>query len=111
MEVGTLVMIILKDDKEILGEWNGEDEKYIHLKKAAVVLMLPTEQGAPQKTLIPAEDQGNFTDEILIKEDEVLFIKEIQVGGGVFNIYKTVVTGLVMPPKGKLVMPFKPEKN
>ena len=117
IEEGIVVAIQLKDDKEIFGEWKGivwdyeetmgeigeHASKYIKIGRAChVVITAHQIQGGmiPQKTLAKVAENDSFSDEVLIKEDNILIIKFLTKGKGLYNLYLQASTGLSIPSGG-----------
>lgn len=118
IENGTVVAIQLKDEKEVFGEWKGivwdyEEtlsdgvstaevrgecaSKYIKIGRTCQVVTthVQTQGGIiPQKTLIRVAENGTFLDEVLVKETNVLLIKTLVKGSGLYNIFLQATTEL-----------------
>jgi hypothetical protein len=114
IEDGTLVLVVLKDEKELIGKWSLPVDGYVELSEVGQIMIVPQPnaqgQMTPQKLLVGASDQGNFEDYVLVKEEAILYIKPINEKGNVYTIYKQAISNLVLPPKG-VVLPFKPENK
>lgn len=124
IEDGTVVAIQLRDEKEIFGEWKGivwdyEEtlsdgistaevrgecaSKYIKIGRTCQVVTthIQTQGGIiPQKTLIKVAENGAFLDEVLVKETNILLIKTLVAGSGLYNLFLQATTGLPTPGGG-----------
>jgi hypothetical protein len=54
----------------------------------------------PQKTMVKVAENGNFSDELLINAGNVLIIRKVIPGSGLYNLYLQAVTGLAIPQGG-----------
>jgi hypothetical protein len=108
---GSVVLVQLIGDMEIIGEWLDLYDEFVEIGKACQIVFIqmqdPTgkQQPRPQKTLVPTSDKGNFGDNVYVWRDKILIVKEILESSGVYGVYKQSVSGLVMPSKG-IVVPF-----
>lgn len=97
---GTVVEILLADDKELVGEWNGFVEGFLMLTGSCVVttIMVQAKEGlVPQKILIKSKEGDNFSDTIYVNPEKILYFRELTEGSSSFSMYKQTITDLVLP--------------
>ena len=108
---GDIIAIQLLEQQEVFGEYKGvvwdleetTSSKYYKIGRAATVVItaLQTPAGiVPEQTLVKVSRNNNFYDEILVKVDNVLMIRKLVPGSGIYNVYLHTVTGLAIPGSG-----------
>ena len=109
-----LLYVIVDGGREFLGVWGPqEDDKFVKLYDAvhSINQMVPdpvTGQPRPSKALVGVEETGNFSKDILINKDKILFIKRAVFKSDAYNVYVETVTGIQLVkggiiPKGEVV--------
>lgn len=86
-EKGTVLLLLLKGDKEIIGEWGDKilfPIGWIKFKNAAHIIL----QDNLQKGFISVNENGNFSSDIFIQISNIIFIKEIDPKGELFKLFK-----------------------
>jgi hypothetical protein len=109
---GSVVLVQLIENIEVIGEWADMYDEFIEIAKAAQIVLIPmvephspNKQPRVQKTIMPVSDSGKFGDTLYVWRDKIISVKEILESSSVYGVYKQSVSGLVMPTKG-IVVPF-----
>lgn len=103
IENGDIIYYVCDEGREVIGTWGNQEyveDGFLKLYNACFVGMrlFPTPDGPQQaKTLLPVDENGNFSKELTVNKSRVNFWRKVVFGSQFYKEYVETVTGLKIP--------------